>query len=837
MDQLKSVKLGDGFLLVIDEFGKMIYVSESALQHTGFRALDLNGQSWFSLLHPDDQVYSRAHLREAVTRCRQQQQQKSVVTDPALPTPSPTQSPANANEATAAAGGGSDFRSSLSVRLLQGNRPRKGQTTTTTATMTSSNAPNDDTHPQRMMRLNGSQNESAAETVDPDTGDAFVYRAYHFSGAARAITIQTDVNGVSGWMRNIVWVAVGRTSKQPGQDEGSENEVQATVNEALSDGESTPSHFVLRHDLTGRINYVDRRCKYFTGYDFEDLRGQVIFDHLVLEDSRHLRYQYDQLKRGRESIAVVYRFRGLGKTKDNGGDTYLNCRAYLTLNPVTFQSDQVTSLAASISEEEGRAEIEKQALRQTSAPKSQASNNAHHDDGQTKILLTCSVQYKCNGSSEHSDKENCRSNSTKSPQQSPDSNTHPIDISPLSNGANGNGGPLVDQVAIIDSQYSPSKHTTEDDANAAGTLSQALQTHSPTANTTKSIASDKSSGKRHGSKTKLSSSSIPRNLNQMVKSEDRENQRKPPAEPSSLQSHHYFLPGSEARSDTPGRNIPNIMFHDQLREKHLYLEESIRNQQLQLQMLQQKLMTLANHGAGIYPMQMQLQGPLSKVMELQNRVGRHRDEAIQQRSLVDGRILTSPMQGASLLRRNSTPQMPVTSRAARAGQPNFSRRSSIMAENIIYDQSAAETLPSATVTDFESGRQSANVLSPPFVDVNEPMSVASSAASSHSFQHQPQQSRTTMTTGSRAPSVDPLDALYNSLELGEDSGSLGPDFEEKLRELEMLFTPSFIGNNNGSANNGQGPSSDPGDPRSSDTALPYKNSGPASLSANLNDSS
>lgn len=86
-----------------------------------------------------------------------------------------------------------------------------------------------------------------------------------------------------------------------------------------------------------------------------------------------------------------------------------------------------------------------------------------------------------------------------------------------------------------------------------------------------------------------------------------------------------------------GGGMANTLFHEQLREKHLYLEESIRGQQQQLQLLQQKLMTLANHGAGIYPMQMQLQHPLNKVMELQNRMARHREETQQQRQqLIDG---------------------------------------------------------------------------------------------------------------------------------------------------------------------------------------------------------
>jgi hypothetical protein len=36
--------------------------------------------------------------------------------------------------------------------------------------------------------------------------------------------------------------------------------------------------------------------------------------------------------------------------------------------------------------------------------------------------------------------------------------------------------------------------------------------------------------------------------------------------------------------------------------------------------------------------------------------------------------------------------------------------------------------------------------------------------------------------------------LYSTLEMEGDTTNLGPDFEEKLRELEMLFTPNFTVN-------------------------------------------
>ena len=131
----------------------------------------------------------------------------------------------------------------------------------------------------------------------------------------------------------------------------------------------------------------------------------------------------------------------------------------------------------------------------------------------------------------------------------------------------------------------------------------------------------------------------------MAKFEERELSRKDPQEQPShyhqaQPGSHFFIGGvgaADQENDQKNGRVANTLFHDQLREKHSYLEDSIRSQQMQLQMLQQKLMTLANHGAGIYPMQMQLQSPLNKVMELQNWVGRHREETLQQRQLIDGR--------------------------------------------------------------------------------------------------------------------------------------------------------------------------------------------------------
>jgi hypothetical protein len=170
------------------------------------------------------------------------------------------------------------------------------------------------------------------------------------------------------------------------------------------------------------------------------------------------------------------------------------------------------------SNQEGQAEISKQTMRlfhtQSDTPsRKNSQKQSFHSDHQTKVSVTCSAQHKAG--SVGSDKENCQlePGTTKSPLQSPDSNTHPIDISPISTASNANvGGPLeLDQVAIIDSQYSPSKHTNEEENATANPLSVTSPTLSPAiANIKLNATQEKAPSRKQTSHSNHSSSKAPK---------------------------------------------------------------------------------------------------------------------------------------------------------------------------------------------------------------------------------------------------------------------------------------------------------------------------------------
>ena len=78
---------------------------------------------------------------------------------------------------------------------------------------------------------------------------------------------------------------------------------------------------------------------------------------------------------------------------------------------------------------------------------------------------------------------------------------------------------------------------------------------------------------------------------------------------------NYVQDGME--DDGNSKTDVRYLFHEQLREKHRFLERSIHSQQQQLQQLQQKLIALATDGNTHAQLQMHLQRPLQRIMEIQ----------------------------------------------------------------------------------------------------------------------------------------------------------------------------------------------------------------------------
>ncbi|XP_055350916.1 uncharacterized protein LOC129597416 [Paramacrobiotus metropolitanus] len=632
----QSTSKVDGFLLIIDECGKIIYVSESVVTHLGFSYLELSGYSWFALVHPDDQVHSRTHFKEAVAKCAQAQHSVSSASagSPAASNAASASSPAgnapssstvNAHDltdpsATDAQGGTRrDLRSpvsqpsppassrsqctSLSVRLLQGlNRAPSmasssphltGRRSCTPTINRSISAPADMPH-----RL------SNGHPTIPHT-----YRHFHFSGIVRPLKTDKDPNQ-PGARQNIVWVAVARPVVPLSNGHG--QPAAETVSSASA------MHFVIRHDTNGYITSADERCRQFIGHAPDQLVGSCLYDHLPSEDIPLLRYQYDQLSSHKsESIAVICRFRHPDAAAPPPPDattppdaapafTYLNCRAYLALNPASNRLDEVVTLAAPLRPAEGEAAFARQ---QRAPPKSTL--------------------------------EGVRGGSPL--QHSPDSSR------PRSSPWTATPREIEVGVDVIDSQCSPSKLSEMDgqggsaggvnvsprscQTNVSGTSPQGVESGEGGP-----VTSPQGQEFAMGAGNEEKRGSVPL---QTEKGHGTDVVYEGQKEGSGAGTPRPNQNGGEERAEE--RGMVRSVFHEQLRDKHRFLERSIASQQQHLQQLQMRLMALVNEGAASIsacpqsplPVPLPLQRPLHKVMQLQARLMSHKEQTHVQRARME----------------------------------------------------------------------------------------------------------------------------------------------------------------------------------------------------------
>ncbi|GAV07695.1 hypothetical protein RvY_17505 [Ramazzottius varieornatus] len=834
----------EGFLLVISEFGRIIYVSQSVLQQVGFAPSDLTGHSWFSLLHPDDQIEARAHLKHAVSKCTtlcegsgRRLAKSSSLND------------MRKEEQEKADGAEEEMSRILKARLVQGSRGPSWQ-----APSCPTNPPPHDAH-------------AISSSLHSTSDASFSYRPFTFTGAARKIKHSPSHNHLSDpsslpTRLDIVWVGLGMASKSSSRHNVSQQSLASASQPAYCDASSLSAgsrtnnqspatspltHFVIRHDLNGRMTWVDDRCRLFTGYGAEELIGTSIFDHVSREDIPYLQLQYDHLKTQQsESIAAVYRFKHATAPASDGLSedvkyVYLNCRAYLALNPNTFLLDQIACLAAAETEEEGRADVSRQmeALKKGSP----ASKQCHE---KTQLTMTsCSLEHLIDNEAQVIGKS--------SPIQSPDSsNIHPVSpqsdaISDTSSSspanavafhqaqnvsaeAGANGGVHHSQVAVIDSQSSPPKSTSSDSSDSAKQKRQRSksgqqQTHNQVPTTGANAHLERSHTEPHIFKE--AKENHPQNVGSNMHDNRAEfhdhthsalqnsspnlysmlvpDPNRPPN--PSYQEGNQRGRGFDLQQGHP-QNMANNMFHQQLKDKHRYLEESIKNQGNHLQMLQQKLMQLAEQAVGIYPVELQLQRPLHRVMELQGRLNRHRDQTLQQRAQVDiatrvvpnrSQKLSSGGESTQRSHRRQTPSnpprpnsvsvpcqlnrkssLPVTNSDTAANLPanNVDRQASEAQSTDGLRSASSASLPldgSAVFNSDENDQNNTaqysrveNALSPPFVDMT---STPKDSQLDNRFLPD---------LGNSTFDDDLLNMPY-----------MGADFEDKLSELEMLFSPDF----------------------------------------------
>lgn len=123
---------------------------------------------------------------------------------------------------------------------------------------------------------------------------------------------------VTGYVRNWPPAATGNPVDRGDQDDvqsGSHcclvaiGRLQVTSAPNCSDLSSSSSEFITRHNVDGKISFVDHRVTALLGYQPQELLGKLIFEFYHPEDHIQMKETFDQvLKLKGQMMSVVYRF-------------------------------------------------------------------------------------------------------------------------------------------------------------------------------------------------------------------------------------------------------------------------------------------------------------------------------------------------------------------------------------------------------------------------------------------------------------------------------------------------------------------------------------------------